>query len=402
MTASAARPDEVEAARPAPPGEPVRPDPGRFTLNDFRSDDPAMRRCLELARVAARTDLPILILGESGTGKTLLARAIHNSSRRARAQFISFNAAALSDTLLDSQLFGHERGAFTGADKRVKGKFELAGGGTLFIDEIADMSAVAQAKILRAVEYGEFERLGSETLQVADVRLMSATHLPLRRFMASEQFRKDLFYRISGLSLTIPPLRDRPADLRSLIATEIALACREQGKTIVGLEKRSAETLFSYQWPGNLRELKRVIHAAVALSEGRVLQPDSILLEAREAVGGEAGAWEAAGQAPERAGDPAAGSTSRPSTPAEGGGRAPSPGGEPYLSGGPPVRRLWAYAGRQDPKGDLTLKTAELRHILGVLEQVGGNKRAAARVLGLSRSTLARKLASVPDGGSIQ
>ena len=132
-------------------------------------------------QAAARTSLPTLILGESGTGKTVLARAIHNSGKRAGGPFVSFNAAALSDTLLDRQLFGHERGAFTGAQKTVKGKFELAHDGTLFIDEIADLSLAAQAKILRAVEYGEFERLGGEKLQVADVRLVSATHLPLAR-----------------------------------------------------------------------------------------------------------------------------------------------------------------------------------------------------------------------------
>ncbi|MFL5522351.1 MAG: sigma-54 factor interaction domain-containing protein, partial [Gemmatimonadales bacterium] len=153
------------------------------TLGDFRSDDEAMATCLNLARTAARTELPILILGETGTGKTLLARAIHNSSPRASASFVAFNSAALSDTLLDSQLFGHEKGAFTGAIKRVKGKFEQAHQGTLFLDEIADMSAAAQAKILRAVEYGEFERLGGEELLHADVRLVSATHLPLATYL---------------------------------------------------------------------------------------------------------------------------------------------------------------------------------------------------------------------------
>jgi transcriptional regulator with PAS, ATPase and Fis domain len=185
----------------------MKPDLWAATLDDFHSDDAPMQRCLELARLAARTDLPILVVGESGTGKTLLARAIHNSSRRAAAPFVSFNAAALSDTLLDSQLFGHEKGAFTGADRVVRGKFELAHEGTLFLDEIADMSAAAQAKILRAVEYGQFERLGSEALQVADVRLISATHWPLARLVAADRFRKDLFYRISGITLALPSWR---------------------------------------------------------------------------------------------------------------------------------------------------------------------------------------------------
>src|ERR671939_226831 len=151
----------------------------RLKVEDLCSGNEAMQRCLKLAALAAESDVPVLILGETGTGKTLLAQAIHNSSVRSAHPFVAFNAAALSDTLLDSQLFGHERGAFTGATQRVKGKFELADRGTLFIDEIADMSLAAQAKILRAVEYGEFERLGSEALRVADVRLVSAPHLPI-------------------------------------------------------------------------------------------------------------------------------------------------------------------------------------------------------------------------------
>ena len=181
------------------------------TLDDFVTHDPPMQACLERARVAARTDLPVLILGESGTGKTLMARAIHNSSQRAKSPFISFNAAALSDTLLDSQLFGHERGAFTGAQNRVKGKFELADTGTLFFDEIADLSPQGQSKILRAIEYGEFERLGSETLRQADVRVLSATHYPVSALTKDGRFREDLFYRINGVTVTVPPLRARPA-----------------------------------------------------------------------------------------------------------------------------------------------------------------------------------------------
>ena len=323
---------------------------GALSLADFASDDAPMRDCLALARTAAATDLPILILGESGTGKTILARAIHNSSPRAQRAFVSFNAAALSETLLDSQLFGHERGAFTGADRTVKGKFELADRGTLFIDEVADMSLTAQAKILRAVEYGEFERLGAERLQVADVRLISATHLPLARFTASAQFRKDLFYRISGITLRLPPLRARPNDLRALIAAEIRSAGLQQQKTILGLSRAAAERLFAYSWPGNLRELKRVIHSAVALATGEIIQPDAVLLEEADDA------------------------------------TAPSPDTETVRSSADLPRT------NGHVKSTLALRDVELHHIHHVLDLMGGNKRRAARALGLSRSTLDRKL----------
>jgi len=312
-----------------------------------------MRRCLDLARAAAQTDLPVLILGESGTGKTLLARAVHNSSKRSAGPFVSFNAAALSDTLLDSQLFGHDKGAFTGAQKALKGKFELAHGGTLFIDEIADLSAVAQAKILRAVEYGEFERLGSERLQVADVRLVSATHLPLVAYTESDRFRKDLFYRIGGITLTIPPLRERPADLKALVTAELAAASRQQGKTVNCLSRAAADLITAYPWPGNLRELKRVLHAAVAMTSGDTVPREALAL------------------------DPA---TARPA-PSSIVARVEATAGPP--TGPSPLDGL---------DGDLTLQAAEARHIRAVLDRMGGNKRRAARALGVSRSTLDRKL----------
>src|SRR5262249_3778100 len=280
-------------------------------------------------------------------GKTLLARAIHNSSSRAKGPFVSFNAAALSDTLMDSQLFGHERGAFTGAQNRVKGKFELAHRGTLFIDEIADMSPAGQAKILRAVEYGEFERLGSETIQEADVRLISATHFPVGSFLQQDRFRQDLFFRISGLTVTVPPLRERHKDLPLLLAAEIGRASRKLGKSIIGLERSAADRLFSYSWPGNLRELSRVIDAAVAVAPSEVITEDALLFQTL----------------------------------------SPSPSPPP----GPGDRSLDEGS---DGNGILTLAAAERRHVQSVLGQMGGNKRRAAKPLAISRSTLDRKLAS--------
>lgn len=319
-----------------------RIDPHDCTLDDFRSSDDSMRRCLEMAWVAAQTDLPVLLLGETGTGKTLLGRAIHHSSKRGQGPFVPFNAAALSETLLDSQLFGHERGAFTGADRAVKGKFELADRGTLFIDEIADMNPAAQAKILRAVEYGEYVRLGSEKVQLADVRLISATHVPKRELLG-DAMRRDLFYRLNGITVTLPPLRDRPLDLPLLIAAEIDWAASRMEKKITGLSRAAALRLLNYRWPGNLRELNRVVRAAVALSSSEVLGPEFLLFEDEE--------------------EPA----------------------EPGLTN--------SSHPRPDAEAtDLTLRSAEQRHILWVLNKMGGNKRQAALALGISRSTLDRKL----------
>lgn len=306
------------------------------TLDDFCSDDAGMQACLERARMAAKTDLPILILGESGTGKTILARAIHNSSARQARPFVAFNAAALSETLLDSQLFGHERGAFTGAQNRVKGKFELANTGTLFLDEVGDLSPSAQSKILRAVESGEFERLGSETLQRADVRLISATNHPLSAAAGRNGFREDLFYRIAGITLTVPSLRERPHDLPTLLVNEIARASQRHGTSIVGLDREAANRLLTYGWPGNLRELSKVVQAAVALTTGEVIGVEQLLMA------GEAHA----------------------ATPAT----------------------------RPAPTSDRSLRQAVHRHIARVLDEVGGNKRRAARELGVSRATLERKL----------
>jgi len=227
------------------------------------------------------------------------------------------------------------------------------------------MTYAAQSKILRAVEYGEFERLGSEALQVADVRLVSATHLPIRKYIEAEHFRKDLFYRISGITVQLPPLRDRPGDLRALVAAEIEAACAAQGKRITGLDRAAAELLFAYPWPGNLRELKRVVHGAVAMSEGEVIHVDAVLLEPVDAAATRrtSGAFAALGSVAE-----------------------PAPVAHTEPTRATPVPNV---------DDDLRLRAVELRHIRHVLDRMGGNKRRAARALGLSRSTLDRKLAGM-------
>ncbi|PYI61191.1 MAG: hypothetical protein DMC59_01075, partial [Verrucomicrobia bacterium] len=169
--------------------------PSKLKLEDLTTSNPAMARCLQLAALAAKSDVPVVLLGETGTGKTLLAHAIHNSSTRAGRPFIAFNASAISDTLLESQLFGHERGAFTGAQQNIKGKFELADGGTIFLDEISEMSPLAQVKILRVLEYGEFERLGSERMLTSNARIICASNCSLRERVRLGKFREDLYQR---------------------------------------------------------------------------------------------------------------------------------------------------------------------------------------------------------------
>lgn len=327
-----------------------------FKVQDLCTDNPAMHRCLKLASLAAESDVPVLILGETGTGKTLLAQAIHNSSARSRSQFVSFNASAMSDTLLESQLFGHERGAFTGAQKTVKGKFELADSGTLFLDEIADMSPLAQAKILRAVEYGEFERLGSERMLRANVRIISATNTSLRERIRHGRFREDLYHRLAGLILLIPPLRERVEDLPGLIAAELAAQARAAGKKLTSIHPAAMERLLHYHWPGNLRELHYTIRTVVLFCNGDEVQPEHVIFQPDLATV-EAGAE----KTPENGGN---------------GGHVAADGALSGMANG----------------DDLSLGNAVQRHVWAVYHRTGDNQRKAARLLGISRARLVRHL----------
>ncbi|HTV58112.1 MAG TPA: sigma-54 dependent transcriptional regulator [Verrucomicrobiae bacterium] len=232
----------------------------------------AMRRVFEMAERVAPSDATVLILGESGTGKDLLAQEIHARSPRAARAFVAVNCAALPENLIESELFGHERGAFTGAMQQRKGKFELAHGGTIFLDEIGDMNPVTQAKVLRAIENRTIERLGGSHPIEVDVRIISATHRDLREEIEAGRFREDLFYRLRVVSLDIPALRARKDDLPLLVAAFVEQLGARHGRK-VRVSPEAVEQLLRYDWPGNVRELRNVLERAVVMSGSEVLSP---------------------------------------------------------------------------------------------------------------------------------
>jgi two-component system, NtrC family, response regulator AtoC len=220
----------------------------------------------------------VLLEGESGTGKELFARALHALSERAGGPFIAINCAAIPDTLLEAELFGYEKGAFTGATQRKPGRFELAQRGTLFLDEMGELPLALQAKLLRAIETRRFERLGGTATIHVDVRLVAATNRGLRQAVAARQFREDLYFRLSVFPVTVPPLRDRPEDVPLLARHFVERTCRELGRTTLGLSDRAVEVLRTYRWPGNVRELQNAIERAVILAEGDTIQPGHLNL----------------------------------------------------------------------------------------------------------------------------
>ncbi|MEP6956305.1 MAG: sigma-54 dependent transcriptional regulator [Chthoniobacterales bacterium] len=320
-------------------------------VEDLVTVNEAMKRCLRLAGLAARSDVPVVLLGETGTGKTLLAHAIHNSSDRAGKAFLSFNASAMSDTLLESQLFGHERGAFTGAQQTVKGKFELAHGGTLFLDEISEMSPLAQVKILRALEYGEFERLGSERMLTCDVRIICAANCSLRESIRQGKFREDLYHRLNGLTLLIPPLRERLDELPALIAAELKTAGAAAGKKIEAIHPEAMRKLVMHQWRGNLRELSHTVRTMILFCESSVVLPEHVVFP------------------PDL--DPAAAAIV------------------------PPVMKAAPASENGATGSDLSLGRAVERHITFVYKQAHENQRQTAKLLGISRAKLVRHLRSM-------
>jgi DNA-binding NtrC family response regulator len=231
-------------------------------------DDPSLRKVFAALQRAAATDTTVLIEGESGTGKELFARSLHALSPRAEAPFVAINCAAIPETLLETELFGHEKGAFTGAVARKPGKFEMAHRGTLFLDEIGDLPLTLQAKILRALEERRFERVGGTALVTVDVRLVAATNRGLRAAVAARRFREDLFFRLSVFPITVPPLRERGADIPLLARYFVDRFCRDLKKKPLALSEGAVEALRTYRWPGNVRELQNCIERAVILADG--------------------------------------------------------------------------------------------------------------------------------------
>jgi DNA-binding NtrC family response regulator len=235
---------------------------------------PLMRDVMDVARRAATTNTTVLVTGESGTGKQLLARAIHDLSDRKQRPFVHVNCTTLSEQLMESDVFGHEKGAFTGAIKQKKGRFELADGGTLFLDEVGELSPSIQAKLLHAIEYGEFQRVGGVQTLRADVRVLAATNRDLPDEISEGRFREDLFYRLNVLAVRLPPLRERPEDILLLTDNFIAKHNRAMGKQITGVTPEAAEVLRRYSWPGNIRELENAIQRAIVLASDPELGAD--------------------------------------------------------------------------------------------------------------------------------
>lgn len=333
------------------PDEPV---PAGTAADVLVGRSPAMQEVYKAIGRVAPQDLAVLILGESGTGKELVARAIYQHGRRAAGPFLAVNCAAIPETLLESELFGHEKGAFTGADRRRIGKFEQCSGGTLFLDEIGDMTPLTQAKLLRVLQDGRFERVGgNETIQ-ADVRIIAATNRDLAQMAAAGEFREDLYYRLGVVTITLPPLRERIGDLPLLIDHFLRRFSPEMGKEVVQIAPEALALLGCYAWPGNLRELQSVLRQALLRAQGPVLL-DSFL---PPAVRGEA--------------------------PPEAGPRSAAIDWDEFLD-----ERL--RAGSRDLYAE-ALALMERSLVTRVLRHTRGNQLQAAKILGITRGSLRTKI----------
>jgi two-component system response regulator HydG len=307
----------------------------RFDRHNIIGRSTSMERLLETVAQVAQADATVLITGESGTGKELIAGAIHFNSPRKDKPFVKINCAAITETLLESELFGHEKGSFTGADRRKEGKFRQADGGSLFLDEVSEMSLAMQVKLLRVLQEKELTRVGGEDVIRVDVRVIAATNKNLLDEVEAERFRDDLFYRLNVITLNVPPLRERREDIPLLAQHFLLTFSEKNNKNLKGFTPQAMDALLKYDWPGNIRELMNVVERGVVLSRALYLdEHDLALMEMTE---------------------------------------APS---------------------KEILNGDVPLETVEKATILKTLEATGGNKSEAARRLGITRKTLHKKLRS--------
>lgn len=249
-----------------------------YQPSSFIGQCPEIKRIFEIVTKVARTRSSVIITGETGTGKELIAGSIHYNSDRSAKPFVRVNCAALPESLLESELFGYERGAFTGADKMRIGRFEQADGGSIFLDEVADMSLYTQAKVLRVLQEREFERVGSNQTVKTDVRIISATNKDLFQLMESGQFREDLFYRLNVINIHLPPLRERGEDIRLLVQFFVRKYSKLVKRKMRGVHMEAFKMLSEYHWPGNIRELENTIERAILMAEGNVIMPNELEL----------------------------------------------------------------------------------------------------------------------------
>ncbi len=306
----------------------------KYSFENIIGKSPAMKKVFETIELVAPSRANVLIYGESGTGKEMIADAIHHNSPRRDKPYIKVHCAAIPETLLESELFGHEKGAFTGAIARKRGRFELANGGTIFLDEIGELSLQMQVKLLRVVQEREFVRVGGEESIKVDVRIISATNKDLREEVKKGNFREDLYYRLNVVSIFVPPLRERKDDIPLLVHKFIEEFSRENNKEIEGITNGALQALMSYNWPGNVRELRNVIESVVVLTKNKVITEEDL---------------------------------------------------PPYILSKEEESYLKLPAG-------ISLQEAEKRLIQFTLENTGGNKTKASEILKIGRKTLHRKI----------